>query len=182
MNFKKTLDREPISCLPHILNDAGNIRANLMCIGREYLEDGLFSDDTFYYEGDVLLQDNKSAITLQKRWPYSTRKGSKHIHVKYFFAVDKLKRKEIKLMHCPTEDMTADYNTKPLQGKSFIRFRDEIMGIREEDALLYKKRYAEEIKTSAATFVMVKITENTCHTLGGDVLLTCNTVSTTVSG
>ena len=95
---------------------------------------------------DTLMQDNKSAITLQKRWPYSTRKGSKHIHVKYFFAVDKLKRKEIKLMHCPTEDMTADYNTKPLQGKSFIRFRDEIMGIREEDALLYKKRYAEVIK------------------------------------
>jgi hypothetical protein len=43
---------------------------------------------------DILMQDNKSAILLQKNWPYSTRKGSQHIQVKYFFATDKIKNKE----------------------------------------------------------------------------------------
>jgi hypothetical protein len=29
---------------------------------------------------------------------------------------------------CPTEDMVADFMTKPLQGSTFTRFRDLIMG------------------------------------------------------
>ena len=70
---------------------------------------------------DVLMQDNKSAIVLQKNYPYSTQKGSKHsIHdVRYFFAMDKLHNKEIQIKHCPTEEMVADYNSKLLQGKLF---------------------------------------------------------------
>ena len=95
---------------------------------------------------DVLMQDNKSAIVLQKNYPYSTRKGSKHIHVRYFFAVDKLHNKEIRIEHCPTEEMIADYNSKPLQGKLFYGFRNVIMGIREEDFPLYKDRYRKVLK------------------------------------
>ena len=48
---------------------------------------------------DVLMQDNKSAILLQKNWPFSTGKGSKHIHVRYFFVVDKIKNKEVRIIH-----------------------------------------------------------------------------------
>ena len=40
-----------------------------------------------------------------------------------------LKREGIKIRHCPTEKMIADYFTKPLQGKLFIMLRDQIMGI-----------------------------------------------------
>ena len=95
---------------------------------------------------DILMQDNKSAIILQKNYPYSTRKGSKHIHVRYFFAVDKVKNKEIKIMHCPTEKMIADYNSKPLQGKLFIDLRNEMLGIKEEDFSIYKNRYLAVLK------------------------------------
>lgn len=95
---------------------------------------------------DILLQDNKSAITLQKRWPYSTRKGSKHIHVRYFFAVDKITNKELKILYCPTDKMVADYNSKPLQGKLFTDLRNLIMGVKEQDFLSYKNRYAEVLK------------------------------------
>ena len=95
---------------------------------------------------DILMQDNKSAIVLQSRYPYSTRKGSKHIHVRYFFAVDKLQKKEIRIEHCPTERMIADYNSKPLQGKQFIVLRDTILGIKEADFLSYKERYVEVLK------------------------------------
>ena len=48
--------------------------------------------------------------------------------------------------HCPTEAMIADYNTKPLQGKLFIEFRNLIMGVNEEDFGMYKERYAEILK------------------------------------
>ena len=75
------------------------------------------------------MQDNKSAILLQKNWPYSTRKGRKHIHVWYFFVVDKIRNKEVKIIYCPTELMIADFNTKPLQGALFYFFKNKIMGV-----------------------------------------------------
>ena len=90
---------------------------------------------------DILMQDNKSAIILQKKYPYSTRKGSKHIHVRYFFVVDKLDKKEIKIIYCPTEKMIADYNSKPLQGQIFLDLRDQMLGINIEDYELYKSWY-----------------------------------------
>lgn len=90
---------------------------------------------------DVLMQDNKSSIILQKNYPYSTRKGSKHIHVRYFFVVDKIRNKEVSIVHCPTQEMIADYNTKPLQGQLFVDMRNVIMGIRQEDYGVYKQNY-----------------------------------------
>ena len=95
---------------------------------------------------DVLMQDNTSAILLQKNWLYSTGKGSKHIHVRYFFAVDKIQSKELKIVYCPTDAMVADYNSKPLQGKLSYDHRNTIMGIRIEDFDRYKKMYAEVLK------------------------------------
>ena len=38
---------------------------------------------------DLLMQDNKSCILLQKSYPFSVKKGSNHIHVRYFFTADK---------------------------------------------------------------------------------------------
>jgi hypothetical protein len=52
-----------------------------------------------------------------------------HINIRYFFIKDKIEKEEISIVHCPTEDMIADYFTKPLQGEQFTRFRDIIMGI-----------------------------------------------------
>ena len=56
---------------------------------------------------------------------------SRHIHIRYFYIRDVLKREEILLRHCKTERMVADYFTKPLQGKLFKIIRDYIMGISE---------------------------------------------------
>ena len=95
---------------------------------------------------DVLMQDNKSAMILQRNWPFSTRKGSQHINVKYFFATDKIKSKEIKMIHCPTEEMIADYNSKPLQGKLFYDNRNQMMGLTIDDFKKYKDMYAEVLR------------------------------------
>ena len=49
-------------------------------------------------------------------------------------------------MYCPTEDMVADYSTKPLQGSKFIEFRNIIQGITEEDFAMYQKQYVATLK------------------------------------
>ena len=71
---------------------------------------------------DVLMQDNKSSILLQNNYPFSVQKGSKHIHVRFYFAKEKTDKKELKIVYCPTDKMTADFNIKPLQGLKFVNF------------------------------------------------------------
>lgn len=95
---------------------------------------------------DLLMQDNKSCILLQKNYPFSVKKGSKHIHVKYFLVTDKIERKELKVIHCPTEEMTADFNTKPLQGGKFVQFRNLLQGTCVDDYDRYKRKYKETLE------------------------------------
>ena len=92
------------------------------------------------------MQDNKSAILLKKKYPFSIGKGSKHINVRYFFVVDKVKNNEVKKVYCPTAEMVADYNSKPVQGALFIKLRNLIQGIRIEDYGIYKKNYTAILK------------------------------------
>ena len=40
---------------------------------------------------------------------------TKHIKIRYFFVTDKIKKGEVKIIHCPTEEMIANYFTHPLQ-------------------------------------------------------------------
>jgi hypothetical protein len=35
--------------------------------------------------------------------------------------------------YCPTDDMTGDFHTKPLQGEKFLRFRNAIRGLEKND-------------------------------------------------
>jgi hypothetical protein len=41
---------------------------------------------------------------------------------------DRVDKKEVCIQYCPTEQMLADFFTKPLQGSLFKLFRDVIMG------------------------------------------------------
>jgi hypothetical protein len=95
---------------------------------------------------DILMQDNKSTMLLQKNGIFSVGKGSKHIHIRYFFVTDKIEKKELKLIYCPTDKMIADFSTKPLQGSKFVEFRDQMQGIRAEDYAEYKKQYIAVLK------------------------------------
>ena len=95
---------------------------------------------------DLLMQDNKSCMLLQKNGQFSVGKGSKHIHIRYFFATDKINKREIKLIYCPTGKMIADFSTKPLQGAIFVEFRNKMQGIESEDFEKYKSQYVEILK------------------------------------
>lgn len=52
---------------------------------------------------------------------------TRHIHIRYFFIADFIKREKISIKYCPTDQMIADFYTKPLQGSLFKKLRDIIM-------------------------------------------------------
>jgi hypothetical protein len=78
---------------------------------------------------NVLFQDNKSSILLEKNGKASRRKRTKHINIRYFFITDNVKNEEVSVVWCPTGDMIGDFATKPLQGALFHKSRDQIMGV-----------------------------------------------------
>ena len=83
----------------------------------------------FEVKDNILYQDNMSTMLLAKNGRASVGKRSRHINIRYFFVKDRIANKELRIEHCPTEDMWADYFTKPLQGILFYRLRDQVMNI-----------------------------------------------------
>ena len=79
----------------------------------------------------VLYQDNTSVIQLENNGKTSSGQRTRHINIRYFFIKDRVGSGEVTIIYCPTEDMIADFFTKPLQGIKFIRVRKSIMGFRK---------------------------------------------------
>ena len=52
----------------------------------------------------------------------------KPMDIRYFYVGDHIQNNTLSLQHCPTEEMLADYFTKPLQGSLFIHLCNHIMG------------------------------------------------------
>jgi hypothetical protein len=77
---------------------------------------------------NIVYQDNESAQRMEKNGKASCSNKSRHIAIRYFFMKDLYDKGKIKIEHCPTSVMLADYHTKPLQGSLFRKFRDVIMG------------------------------------------------------
>ena len=76
----------------------------------------------------ILFQDNQSAMFLEKNGISSISRNTRHINIRYYFIKDRMKSGEIELEYCPTENMLADFFTKPIQGKRFMMLRKIIMG------------------------------------------------------
>ena len=77
---------------------------------------------------NVLYQDNKGAILLETNGRRSSGARTRALNVRYFFMADQVQKGNVEIKYCPTSDMIADYLSKPLQGKSFEKFRRLIMG------------------------------------------------------
>ncbi len=77
---------------------------------------------------NLLLQDNKSLILLERNGKASRGKRTRHINIHYFFITDQVNMEEVAIERCPTKKMVADFMTKPLQGSHFRNLRDYIMG------------------------------------------------------
>ena len=79
-------------------------------------------------EKNILYQDNKSAILLEVNGRKSAGKRSRHLNIRYFFMTDQIEKGNVQVEHCPTDEMIGDFNTKPVQGEKFRKFRRGIMG------------------------------------------------------
>ena len=93
---------------------------------------GLFLKAQQYpLEGNVLHQDNQSAILLESNGRESAGKRSRHLNIRLFFVKDQKDKGNISIHYCPTDQMLGDYMTKPVQGDKFKAFRKEIMNIED---------------------------------------------------
>ena len=68
----------------------------------------------------IMYQDNQSAILLENNGRSSSSKRNKHLNVRYLFITDRIKKGDLHIEYCPTDNMVADFFTKPLQGKTFL--------------------------------------------------------------
>jgi len=83
-------------------------------------------------------------MLLQRNGRASSTKRTKHIHARYFFIKDKIDKDEIEVIYCPTSEMRADINTKPLQGSPFRVMRSHLMNVAEDyDDELERQRTSE---------------------------------------
>ncbi len=70
-------------------------------------------------------------MLLMKNGKMSSGKRTKHFDIRYFYVKDLIDRGVINVVsHCISEDMIADFFTKPLQGKRFDKFRDVILHVK----------------------------------------------------
>ena len=89
-----------------------------------------FMYDQGYDLKTYLIEDNRSTMLLMKNGKLSSGKRTKHFDIRYFYVKDLIDRGVINVSHCMSEDMIADFFTKPLQGKRFDKFRDIILNVR----------------------------------------------------
>ena len=78
---------------------------------------------------NTVYQDNQSTMLLETNGKGSSGKRTRHINIRYFFVTDRVKNGELSIKYCPTEEMIADYFTKPLQGRAFQNFQKFILNL-----------------------------------------------------
>ena len=78
---------------------------------------------------NVLFQDIRSSIILEKNGKASSSKRTKHINIRYLFITNMVAQGDVSLVWCPVGDIIGDFMTKPLQGDLFRKFRYQIMGV-----------------------------------------------------
>ena len=90
---------------------------------KQFLEEQGWLDST-----TMVYQDDTSSILLEKNGWSSSTKQTKHMHIWYFYVTEQVQKKAIYVTHCPTEEMVANFFTKPLQGSLFMKICKYIMG------------------------------------------------------
>ena len=94
-------------------------------------------------------------MKLEQNGRKSCGQKSRHIDIRYFFMKDRVETEGIKIVYCPTEQMLADFFTKPLQGALFNKFKRVLMGQAHIDTLSLSPPAPteERVEESAETIV-----------------------------
>ena len=77
---------------------------------------------------NILYQDNRCVILLERNGRASSSKRTKHIEICYYYVADQIAKGDLSVVWYPTDKMIADFLTKSLKGKVFKQFRDLLMG------------------------------------------------------
>jgi hypothetical protein len=78
-------------------------------------------------EKNIVYQDNKSTILLETNGKKSSGKQFRALNIGYFFITNQVEKGNTQIEHCGTNNMAGDFFTKPLQGKKFQRFWNNIL-------------------------------------------------------
>ena len=78
---------------------------------------------------NLIYQDNTNTMKLQNNGKLSSGKSTRHFDIKLCYITDLFSRNKVEVRYCPTDEMLADYMTKPLVGAKFKLFRDLIMNL-----------------------------------------------------
>ena len=77
----------------------------------------------------ILYQDNEAAIKMLQNGKKSSSRRTRYLDIRLFNIKDKLKQHNIEVRYCSTENMIADFFTKPLQGTQFRKLRRLVLGM-----------------------------------------------------
>jgi hypothetical protein len=77
---------------------------------------------------NTVYQDNKSTILLETNGKKSSGKQTRTLNIRYFFINNQVEKGNAQIKLCGTNNMAGDFLTKPLQGKKFQRFVNDILG------------------------------------------------------
>ncbi len=76
----------------------------------------------FVVSDNILYQDNKSTMLLETNGRSLSSKHTRHIKIHYYYVADQIAKGDLRVVWCPTDKMIADFPSKPLQGKAFVKF------------------------------------------------------------
>jgi hypothetical protein len=107
---------------------------------------------------NIIYQDNTSRIKLEENGKESSGKITRHFDIEYFYVTDLVGRNEVKIDYCSTDEMTADYNTKPVVGRKFALFRVRIMNLSGKHHLIEQEECVgrTEIKRKVKLLILNK--------------------------
>ena len=87
----------------------------------------------FTVDNNIMFKDNMSTMLLENNGKRSSTKRKKHISIQYFYITERIKKRYLSVVYCPTNEMVAYFFTKALQGALFIKFCGLIMGVTKQD-------------------------------------------------
>ena len=96
---------------------------------------------------NVLLQDNTSAIQLERHGKNAGTKRTIHLTVQYYCCSSLLNNGTIPCVeYCATKSMIRDFMSKPLQGSLFRKNKNMILDIDESEEAYHHRLYHERKK------------------------------------
>ena len=76
---------------------------------------------------NLLEQDNASTMQLEKNGKFSSSKNTRHVNIRCFFVTNQIEKGHVAVECVPTDELIANYLSKPLQGMKFQEMRQILM-------------------------------------------------------